>query len=144
VSTRRFDHVDLRVADLAAAGPFYRVLLPALGFVVRVEIEGWLQFEAEGEGATEFFGVTEDRAHVANQNRIAFWAASRERVDELAALLPQIGARVIEGPDFEADDYYAVYFEDPSGNRLEIVHRTCAFTQGPGPGGSSPRELPRL
>ncbi len=130
MNARRFDHVDLRVADLALATPFYEGLLPALGFTRRVEIEGWLQFEAAGAEATEFFGVTEDRGHVANQTRIAFWAASRERVDELAALLPGIGAANIEGPGFEAEGYYAVFFEDPSGNRLEIVHRERAFTAG--------------
>jgi predicted dehydrogenase/catechol 2,3-dioxygenase-like lactoylglutathione lyase family enzyme len=125
---RCFDHVDLRVADIAVAGPFYRALLPALGFTLEVEIEGWLQFEAPGTTATEFFGITEDPAHVANQTRIAFRAASSARVDELAALLPGLGAGAIEGPGFEADDYYAVYFEDPSGNWLEIVHRTRPFT----------------
>jgi catechol 2,3-dioxygenase-like lactoylglutathione lyase family enzyme len=128
LNARLFDHVDLRVASLAAAGPFYRTLLPALGFTLRVDIEGWLQFEAEGEGATEFFGVTEDVAHVPNRTRLAFWAVSTARVDELALLLNEIGARAIEGPGFEADNYYAVYFEDPSGNRLEIVHRTGKFT----------------
>lgn len=128
MGARHFDHVDLRVADLATAGPFYRALLPALGFTLRVEIEGWLQFEAEGEGATEFFGVTEDPAHVPNQTRIAFWAESTARVDDLASRLRALGAGMIEGPGFEAADYYAVYFEDPSGNRLEIVHRTRKFT----------------
>lgn len=128
MSARKFDHVDLRVADLAKAAPFYRALLPALGFTLRVEIEGWLQFEAEGEGATEFFGVTEDRAHVANGTRVAFWAETKERVDDLAAVARALGARAIEGPGFEAEDYYAVYFEDPSGNRLEIVHRGGKFT----------------
>jgi catechol 2,3-dioxygenase-like lactoylglutathione lyase family enzyme len=127
MGARHFDHVDLRVADLKTAAPFYQALLPALGFVLRVEIEGWLQFEAAGEGATEFFGVTEDRAHVANRTCIAFWAGSRARVDALAGVLPQIGARAIEGPGVEGEGYYAVYFEDPSGNRLEIVHRAGKF-----------------
>jgi catechol 2,3-dioxygenase-like lactoylglutathione lyase family enzyme len=132
MSVRRFDHVDLRVADLALATPFYETLLPALGFTRRVAIDGWLQFEAAGEGPepTEFFGITEDRSHVPNRTRIAFWAASRERVDELAALLRRIGAANVEGPGFEAEDYYAVFFEDPAGNRLEIVHRDRAFTAG--------------
>jgi len=129
---RLFDHIDLRVPDLAAATPFYRGLLPALGFTREVFIEGWLQFEADGEGeaSTEFFGITEDPAHRPNATRIAFHAPSRARVDELAALLPGLGARHIEGPGFETEDldtYYAVFFEDPAGNRLEIVHRTRKF-----------------
>ena len=44
--TRRYDHIDLRVHNLAEARPFYETLLPALGFTRHVTIEGWLQFEA--------------------------------------------------------------------------------------------------
>lgn len=134
---RLLDHIDLRVPDLAAAAPFYETLLPALGFTLRVEIEGWLQFEAapdpaangaDAQAPTDFFGVTEDPAHRPNATRIAFRAESREKLDALAALLASIGARNIEGPGFEAPDYYAVYFEDPFGNRLEICHRARRFT----------------
>ena len=102
---RLLDHIDLRVPDLTAAMPFYEALLPALGFTLRVPIEGWLQFEAAGPpsdpGATDFFGVTEDPAHRPNATRIAFRTESRERLDKLVALLPRIGARNIEGPGFE-------------------------------------------
>lgn len=73
--------------------------------------------------------MTEDPAHQPNGTRIAFWAESIARVDELGAFLKTIGAEEIEGPGFEAEDYYAVFFNDPSGNRLEIVHRTQAFTR---------------
>ena len=132
---RLLDHIDLRVPDLAAATPFYEALLPALGFTHRVEIEGWLQFEAAADpspadslAATDFFGLTEDPAHRPNATRIAFRAASREKLGALAELLPRIGAKNIEGPDLDASDYYAVYFEDPFGNRLEICHRARRFT----------------
>ncbi|WP_438481691.1 VOC family protein [Oleiharenicola lentus] len=124
---RLFDHVDLRVNDLAVAGLFYRQLLPLLGFTVSVDIPGWIQFEAPGAGAAEFFGVTEDKTHRPNHSRIAFWAESVERVNELAAKLDALGAQKIEGPSFESATYYAVYFDDPSGNPLEIVHRTQRF-----------------
>jgi catechol 2,3-dioxygenase-like lactoylglutathione lyase family enzyme len=126
--TRIFDHVDLRVRDLAACEAFYRTLLPRLGFTLRVEIEGWLQFEGGGPGASEFFGVTEDPEHRPNRSRIAFWAVSKAKVDELARMLSQIGATAIEGPDFESPTYYAVYFNDPSGNPLEICFRSRKFT----------------
>src|SRR5262245_43679376 len=100
---RLFDHVDLRVRDLKQSGPFYRELLPLLGFTVKLDIPGWLQFEAPGAEATEFFGVTEDPRHVANRTRIAFWATSNQRVDELATIVRQLGAANIEGPGFEGD-----------------------------------------
>ena len=128
---RIFDHVDLRVKSLEAAAPFYHALLPVLGFKVRVEIPGWLQFECSEERASEFFGVIEDPAHVPNSSRIAFWAEATERVDEMSAVLRTIGARNIEGPAWESATYYAVYFEDPSGNRLEICHRTQSFARTP-------------
>ena len=121
---RLFDHIDLRVPDLAKVTDFYRKLLPALGFQRDLTISGWLQYYAEGDGPTEFFGVTESNAHVPNENRIAFWASGVAEVDEIARLLHEIGAQNIEGPDYdESPTYYAVFFEDPAGNRLEVCYR---------------------
>lgn len=123
---RHFDHIDLRVPRLAEAAGFYEVLLPALGFSRQVAVEGWLQFEAESETATEFFGITESSVHVPNENRIAFWAECRADVDRVAEVAVRIGARNLEGPmDYETG-YYAVFFEDPCGNRLEVCHRSRA------------------
>lgn len=121
---RIFDHVDLRVRDLNVAGPFYRQLLPLLGFTVRMDVEDWIQFAAAGTTATEFFGVTEDKTHQPNRSRVAFWAESIERVNELAEELEKVGAQNIEGPGFESSGYYAVFFDDPSGNALEICFRS--------------------
>jgi predicted enzyme related to lactoylglutathione lyase len=122
--TRRFDHIDLRAPDLSAITPFYQKLLPALGFTQDLTNAEWLQFYNEGEGTTEFFGVTESSDHRPNENRIAFWAENTAEVDQLAALLTQIGAKNIEGPGYdEGPGYYAVFFEDPVGNRLELCHR---------------------
>ena len=121
---RRFDHIDLRVPDLKKAEPFYELLLPALGFTRKVDVEGWLQFEAGDAGITEFFGVTESPHHVPNENRIAFCAESNARVDQLAEAAKKAGAQNIEGPMPYEPGYYAVFFEDPWGNRLEICHRS--------------------
>jgi catechol 2,3-dioxygenase-like lactoylglutathione lyase family enzyme len=119
---RILDHIDLRVRDMERAAPFYLGLLPHLGFTVRVDIPDWLQFEAPGREATEFFGVTEDPAHVPNRTRIAFWASSpKERVDDLARLVRDLGVTNVEGPGLEGPVHYAVFFNDPSGNALEIL-----------------------
>lgn len=120
---RLYDHIDLRVPRLADVAGFYEALLPALGFSRRVDIEGWLQFEA-ADGAGEFFGVTESPAHVPNENRIAFRAEDRAEVDRIAAIASRAGARNVEGPMDYDDGYYAVFFEDPCGNRFEVCHRT--------------------
>ena len=124
-----FDHVDLRVRSLAEARPFYETLLPALGFTHDAHVDEWLQYEAEGtDGAPEFFGVTESPGHIANECRIAFGTGSIPDVDRLAAIAATAGARNVEGPAHEIPQpgetiYYAVFFEDPSGNRLEICYR---------------------
>jgi predicted enzyme related to lactoylglutathione lyase len=123
---RVYDHIDLRAPRLADVAPFYESLLPALGFTRKAAVEGWLQFEAEGEAATEFFGVTESPGHVPNENRIAFWAGSPAAVDRLAELVSRIGARNLEGPMQYEAGYYALFFEDPCGNRLEVCHRVKA------------------
>lgn len=123
---RRYDHIDLRVPRLADVTPFYEALLPALGFTRRVQIEGWLQYESVDDSITEFFGVTESPGHRPNENRIAFWAEDNAAVDRITAVAQAAGARNIEGPMPYEPGYYAAFFEDPSGNRLEICHRVPA------------------
>lgn len=124
--SRLLDHIDLRVPDLAAAEAFYGRLLPAIGFTECQDVPaGWKSWCAPGN-PSEFFGFIESRSFVPNQNRIAFWAESPAAVDAFLPLLREIGAGVIEGPDeSEGAGYYAVFFEDPFGNRLEICHRAA-------------------
>jgi predicted enzyme related to lactoylglutathione lyase len=120
---RLYDHVDLRVTSLQEVTFFYETLLPMLGFGRRVEVEGWLQYEGSDHGVTAFFGVTESPGHVANENRIAFWAGSVEDVEKITQAAVQAGAMKVEGPMAYAPGYYAAFFEDPSGNRFEVCHR---------------------
>jgi predicted lactoylglutathione lyase len=120
------DHIDLRVPNLSAVRPFYAALLPALGFTRDVSDDKWLQLEAASASGRpgEFFGITESVRHVPNETRIAFGAGSTEEVDRLAEVVRRAGGRNIEGPGYdEGPGYYAVFFEDPCGNRLEICHR---------------------
>ena len=123
---RHFDHIDLRVPRLADAAPFYERFLPAAGFTRRVFIEGWLQFEAADGAVSEFFGITESPGHVPNENRIAFRAESPAAVDRMAETAKSCGAVNMEGPMPYEPGYYAAFFDDPCGNRLEICHRTPA------------------
>jgi catechol 2,3-dioxygenase-like lactoylglutathione lyase family enzyme len=125
----RFGHIDLRVSEMDSALPFYAALLPALGFSHEYHGEDWKVWAAEGTlPSAAYFAVIEDRGHVPNANRIAFWAASREEVDSAAAIARAAGAIIESGPrecpEYDPS-YYAVFFQDPSGNRLEIVYRTA-------------------
>ncbi len=123
--SRRFDHIDLRVPSLSQARRFYELLLPALGFTRNDSNERWLEFEYdEGERVTDYFAVTESSEHLPNETRIAFWAEFRREVDRLAEVAKAAGARNLEGPGCEGEYHYAVFFEDPAGNRFEICFRT--------------------
>jgi len=129
VSTRLFDHIDLRVKNREAAQRFYSQVLPAIGFRVDKSGKRWGLFEAEGGVAIDFFGFTEEANHQPNGNRIAFWASSREAVNKAAEVVRQAGGRNIEGPELCVDyspGYYALFFEDPDGNKLEVCHRESA------------------
>lgn len=121
--SRLYDHIDLRVPSLHDATAFYEILLPALGFTRRVDVEDWLQYESSSEPSGAFFGVTESPGHVANENRVAFWAESDAEVDRLAVVAVRAGATNVEGPMPYETGYYAVFFEDPCGNRFEVCHR---------------------
>ena len=111
---------------MAAAKPFYAQLLPQLGFEVEDSSGEWCMWKAAGVGPVEFFGFTEDPQHQPNETRIAFWAESRAEVDRLAQVVRQAGALNLEGPAIWREyspGYYAVFFEDPGGNKLEICSR---------------------
>jgi catechol 2,3-dioxygenase-like lactoylglutathione lyase family enzyme len=127
MKARYLDHIDLRVKELGRARNFYQQLLPALGFTSdRSDSEWGTFYSVGGDQPPAFFGFTEDPQHQPNGNRIAFWATTRSEVDEIAKMLRQIGAAAIEGPELcreYSPGYYAVFFEDPDGNKLEICSR---------------------
>ena len=121
-----FGHMDVRVADLAAAEPFYDALLPALGFTERYHGGAWKVWSTTDPlPGTAYFGITESPAHAANENRIAFWVASPADVERVAAVAEEAGALELSGPKEMpyGPGYYAVFFADPSGNRLEVYVR---------------------
>jgi catechol 2,3-dioxygenase-like lactoylglutathione lyase family enzyme len=122
-----YDHIDARVRDLAGARRFYDVLMPEMGLTEVKAFDGGVEYyEPNRQGASRrFFGIHEDLAHGANENRIAFAADTPADVDRLAKVVERAGGCQIEGPEipFSYERYYAVFFRDPSGNALEIAYR---------------------
>ena len=135
MKTRLFDHIDLRVKNMEVAMKFYGKFLPQLGFVrerdepAPAEVAGGdfhTFYSAGGDRPSEFFGFTEEKNHQPNGTRIAFWADTRDEVDQLAKLVREAGGQAFEGPEICVDyspGYYAFFFEDPDGNKLEICCR---------------------
>jgi catechol 2,3-dioxygenase-like lactoylglutathione lyase family enzyme len=122
----QFGHIDLRVSDIGAAVAFYDALLPALGFTERYHGEDWKVWATtEPLPATAYFAMTEEPGHVANSNRIAFWVMSAAEVDRVTEIASRAGAADLSGPRPMpyGPGYYASFFADPSGNRLEVYVR---------------------
>jgi predicted lactoylglutathione lyase len=61
---------------------------------------------------------------VPNENRIAFFCESKNEVDRIAAILAKNGAVDVDGPPGYDENYYAIFFDDPDGNKLEVCFLT--------------------
>jgi glyoxylase I family protein len=126
-------HVDLVVSSIERSLPFYRDLLAPLGFHRIGEVEGergetiwYLSGAASAIGLREAQTPSEgpyDRYRV-GLHHLAFEAQSRGAVNERAGWLRAQGAEIESGPEEFAylPGYYAVFFYDPDGMKLEIVH----------------------
>lgn len=122
-----YDHVDLRVANLANARPFYDALLPAMGFSkINADAESAGYHISNETGVEPFIWLVEDPSHKPNGTRIALATQSRGEVDRLAAIVQTAGARNFEPPALQPEyspNYYAAFFEDAEGNKFEICYR---------------------
>ena len=124
-------HVDLVVSSVERSLPFYRDLLGPLGFHRISEVEGergetiWY-FAGPGSsiGIRKAQGIGGMDRYRIGLHHLAFEAVSRAVVDERYDWLIGAGAE-IETPPREyaySPGYYAVFFYDPDGIKLEIVH----------------------
>ena len=124
-------HVDLVVSSIERSLAFYRDLLAPLGYRRISEVEGergesiWYLSGpdvAVGLRAAKS-GGSHDRYRI-GLHHLAFAASSRAAVDERSAWLHEQGAAIESGPEECAylPGYDAVFFYDPDGIKLEIVH----------------------
>jgi glyoxylase I family protein len=122
------DHVYVAVSSLPRAEAFYDRVMELLGFKKGTAPIG-------GDPHVHYFNqVTQYsirparslRAHdpyAPGLHHLCFRVASRAEVDEAAKGLTALGVAVTEPavhPEY-ADDYYATFFTDPDGIRLEVV-----------------------
>lgn len=124
------DHLAIRVSDLASSKRFYDRLLGFLGFVREWEfgeVVGWNNWET-------MFWITqadsEGRCHPHRTGDIgyhhyAFELENAAQVDELYAFLLTEGVEILDPPaayPSYGEGYYAVFFLDPDGLKLEAMH----------------------
>ncbi|MGC9991877.1 MAG: VOC family protein [Candidatus Cybelea sp.] len=122
-----YDHIDLRVSDLVKTRRFYDTLLPAMGFSeIVADHESTCYYRPGSNRSDPFFGLDLDPQHRPNATRLALRAADRLDVDRLAEVARLAGALAFEPPhvcEEYTPFYYAAFFEDPDGNKLEICFR---------------------
>lgn len=128
-----FHHLDLTVSDPVASRPLYELFLGHCGFTLKSAGEDWAGFglgdkrypcitllQAQGKGATR----KHDR-YSPGLHHLAMRATSRADVDALHAKLTSFGADILdppkEYPDY-GEGYYAVFFADPDGLKLEYAY----------------------
>ena len=125
-------HIDLTVFDVARSARFYDRILSALGYS-RVTSDGtdtpcWAVSDESGNGFSIALQPAKmkrshDRYSV-GLHHLAFHMDSREDVDQFYAYLQKHDIEVLDKPaeyDY-TPGYYAVFFADPDGIKLEAVY----------------------
>jgi catechol 2,3-dioxygenase-like lactoylglutathione lyase family enzyme len=125
-----YDHLYVTVSDFSRSEAFYDRVMKALGFRKGDK-------EIGGEPHAHYFnphlqysirparGAARHDPYAPGLHHVCFQVADKVEVDEAEAALRAIGVEVTAAREYEyGEGYYAVFFEDPDGIRLEIVART--------------------
>ena len=119
------DHLVIRVSDFERSKAFYDTVLGFLGFTRKYtfgKTAGW------SNGKTLFWIAAADAQGKKRKYRkgdigfhhYAFELSSRKDVDALGTFLAKQGMNVVDPPgEYYGRSYYAVYFTDPDGMKLE-------------------------
>jgi catechol 2,3-dioxygenase-like lactoylglutathione lyase family enzyme len=119
------DHLAIRVSDFQTSKHFYGRLFTFLGFQLSDEYEdaiGWTNGKTrfwispcDAAGRTRGYRTDDIGFH-----HYAFQLRAREDVDALQDFVrDELKATIVDPAAEYYDDYYAVYFLDPDGMKLE-------------------------
>jgi catechol 2,3-dioxygenase-like lactoylglutathione lyase family enzyme len=117
-------YTTLGTNDLARASAFYDALLPLLGAKRFMEEETFIAWASSEEGAGLALTHPFDGkpATVGNGVMVALQAGSREQVDAVHAKALELGGSDEGAPGQRLDWFYAGYFRDPDGNKLNVCY----------------------
>jgi catechol 2,3-dioxygenase-like lactoylglutathione lyase family enzyme len=115
------DHISIRVSNYEKSKAFYGRLFEFLGFEISDEYPntiGWTN------GKTRYWiapaeGRKKHRIGDVGLHHYAFELRNRKDVDALQAFLKDERVRIVDPADEYYEDYYAVFFLDPDGIKLE-------------------------
>lgn len=115
------DHISIRVSDYERSKAFYGKLFGFLGFEISDEYPGTIGWT---NGKTRYWIAAAERRKGyrvgdVGLHHYAFQLRNRKDVDALQAFLEKEGVRIVDPADEYYEDYYAVFFLDPDGIKLE-------------------------
>lgn len=124
---RAVDHIVLSVSDFASSQHFYHGLMTFLGFEV---LDKKPQAMGLSDGTTRLWIYQADEPGLKNPYRrgnpgfhhYAWSLNSRQDVDQLQTWLEQNNVTIVDAAGEYYPDYYAVFFLDPDGMKLEGMH----------------------
>jgi catechol 2,3-dioxygenase-like lactoylglutathione lyase family enzyme len=122
-------HVIINVTDLERSRAFYDWLMPRLGYAKQMNFPGMTGYYNAAGSFWIQQSHDEFRADRFHKNRVglcelAFRADDRAQIDQLGRDLTATGATILDPPQEYAymPGYYAIFFTDPDGMKLELVH----------------------
>ncbi|HEY1926155.1 MAG TPA: VOC family protein [Caulobacteraceae bacterium] len=129
------NHVDLTVLDPERSLSFYEAVLGFMGYRRAGAYPRGYEFDlVRPDGGFCSIGILKSQGRGRRRrhdryspglHHLAWTAENREDVDRMHDLLLRIGATVLDAPaeypQYGAG-YYAVFFADPDGLKLEFVH----------------------
>jgi catechol 2,3-dioxygenase-like lactoylglutathione lyase family enzyme len=121
------DHLRLSVSDVPRSAALYDPLMRCLGFVPVAREDGGVAW-GKGQQWLILTPASREGAHDAaapGLHHVAFPAETRAIVERAHEIAVGAGAEILDAPqefDYEPG-YYATFFRDPDGFKLEVVCR---------------------
>jgi catechol 2,3-dioxygenase-like lactoylglutathione lyase family enzyme len=116
-----YDHIGLRVGDLAASVRFYTAALAPLGFVLCSQDDSGAGFGLKGAPA---LWLHRHKGSAGSAAHVAFRAKDHAAIQKFHAEGLKAGGRDNGGAGLRADyspTYFAAFLIDPDGNNVEAV-----------------------
>ena len=114
-------YVTMGTNDIAKAAPFYDALAKELGVGRFMDFGSFIAWGNPTTGGAGFaIAQPHDKkaATVGNGSMAAFTAKDKAQVDRLHALALSLGGTCEGPPGPRSDNFYAAYFRDLDGNKL--------------------------
>jgi predicted lactoylglutathione lyase len=113
-------YVTLGTNDIARAARFYDALLADLGAKRAMETDSFIAWAASPDGPMLCVIKPYDKkpATVGNGVMVSLAASGKPQVDAIHRKALELGAKDEGAPGPRGDGFYAGYFRDPDGNKL--------------------------